>query len=109
MFRAGVVDEVRAAVAAGISRTAEQALGVREILELPPDEALERLVVRTRRYAAYQRKWMRRIPGIVVVDGDRSPTTVAEEILAWAEDGDGPVGWPVRAAPPRAGTDDAVQ
>jgi tRNA dimethylallyltransferase len=85
MFHAGVVDEVRAAVTAGVSRTAAQALGMREILELPPDQALERLVVRTRRYAAYQRKWMRRIPGIVVVDANRAPTSVAQEILALAE------------------------
>jgi len=38
--------------------------------ELPPEEAMETLVVRTRRYAAYQRKWMRRIPGLVNVDTD---------------------------------------
>jgi tRNA dimethylallyltransferase len=81
MLAAGVVDEVRAALAAGISRTAEKALGLRELAELPEDEALERLVVRTRRYAAYQRKWMRRIPGIVMIDADRPPTEVADEIL----------------------------
>ncbi len=81
MLAAGVVDEVCAALAAGISRTAEKALGLRELAELPADEALERLVVRTRRYAAYQRKWMRRIPGIVMIDADRPPTEVADEIL----------------------------
>jgi tRNA dimethylallyltransferase len=81
MLAAGVVDEVRSALATGISRTAEKALGLRELAELPTDEALERLVVRTRRYAAYQRKWMRRIPGIVMIDGDRPPTEVADEIL----------------------------
>ena len=43
-------------------RTAEKALGLRELAVLPADEALQRLIVRTRRYAAYQRKWMRRIP-----------------------------------------------
>ena len=32
-------------------------------------EAIEAIVIRTRRYAAYQRKWMRRIPGLVPVDG----------------------------------------
>ena len=81
MLAAGVVDEVRAALATGISRTAEKALGLRELAELPADEALERLVVRTRRYAAYQRKWMRRIPGIVMIDADRLPTEVVDEIL----------------------------
>jgi tRNA dimethylallyltransferase len=82
MFGRGVVDEVRAALAAPVSRTAEKALGLREIGELDPDAALDRIVVRTRRYAAYQRKWMRRIPDIVLVDAERDPTVVAHEIAA---------------------------
>jgi tRNA dimethylallyltransferase len=81
MLAAGVVDEVRNARAAGISRTAEKALGLRELAALPPAEALERIVIRTRRYAAYQRKWMRRIPGIVMIDGDRPANEVADAIL----------------------------
>ena len=81
MFARGVVDEVRAALAGPVSRTAEKTLGLAEIAELGPD-ALEPLVVRTRRYAAYQRKWMRRIPDLVRFDGDRSPDEVAEEIVA---------------------------
>ena len=81
MFARGVVDEVRAALAGHVSRTAEKTLGLAEIAELGWD-ALEPLVVRTRRYAAYQRKWMRRIPDLVRFDGDRSPDEVAEEIVA---------------------------
>ena len=81
MLAEGVVEEVRRARAAGVSRTAEKALGLRELGELPPDEALERIVVRTRRYAAYQRKWMRRIPGIVMIDADRPANEVADAIL----------------------------
>ena len=37
--------------------------------------------VRTRRYAAYQRKWMRRIPGLVSLPADRPPSEVADAIL----------------------------
>ncbi len=81
MFARGVVDEVRNALEGRISRTAEKALGLSELARLSPDEALERIVVRTRRYAAYQRKWMRRIPGIVMIDGDRTSTEVADAIL----------------------------
>jgi tRNA dimethylallyltransferase len=81
MVDAGVVDEVRRALATGVSRTAEKALGLRELAELPVDEALDRLVARTRRYAAYQRKWMRRIPGIVMIDADRPAREVADAIL----------------------------
>ncbi len=81
MFANGVVAEVRRALALGVSPTAVKALGLREIATLPEQEACERIVVRTRRYAAYQRKWMRRIPGLVSVDGTRSPEEVAEAIL----------------------------
>jgi tRNA dimethylallyltransferase len=81
MFAAGVADEVHAAVAAGVSRTAAKALGLEAIASLPEREALEHVVVRTRRYAAYQRKWMRRIPGLVPLDGTRPPDELAGEIV----------------------------
>jgi len=81
MFAAGVEEEVRAALRGPVSATAVQALGLRETAELPRDRALEALIVRTRRYAAYQRKWMRRIPRLVTVSGDRSPGEIADEIL----------------------------
>jgi tRNA dimethylallyltransferase len=81
MLAAGVIDEVQRALPAGISRTAEKALGLRELAELAPTEALEQLVVRTRRYAVYQRKWMRRIPGIVMIEADRPANEVADAIL----------------------------
>jgi len=81
MFDAGVVDEVRKALASPISATAAQALGLREVAELPRNEALAALIVRTRRYAAYQRKWMRRISGLVSVNADRPPDEVADEIV----------------------------
>ncbi len=81
MFAARVVDEARAALAQPISSTAVQALGLREVAELPPEQALEALVVRTRRYAAYQRKWMRRIPGLVSVNADRPVDDIAHEIV----------------------------
>jgi tRNA dimethylallyltransferase len=81
MFERGVVEEVQRASAGTVSRTAEKALGLRELAELPGDEAFERIVARTRRYAAYQRKWMRRIPGIVMIEADRPPDEVASAIL----------------------------
>jgi tRNA dimethylallyltransferase len=81
MFVRGVVHEVREALGAGVSQTAAKALGLSEIATLPEAEARERIVVRTRRYAAHQRKWMRRIPGLVSVDGTRSPEEVADAVL----------------------------
>jgi tRNA dimethylallyltransferase len=81
MFDRGVMEEASRAVRGPVSRTAEKALGLRELAELPRDEAFERIVARTRRYAAYQRKWMRRIPGIVMIEADRPPDEVASAIL----------------------------
>ena len=81
MLEAGVVEEVRAATAGSISRTAAKALGLSALATLPPDEAREEIVARTRRYASYQRKWMRRVPGLVMIDGDRPPEQVADAVL----------------------------
>jgi tRNA dimethylallyltransferase len=85
MFERGVVEEVRAALGFGVSQTAAKALGLEEIATLPVEEARERIIVRTRRYAAYQRKWMRRIPGLVGVDGTRTPEEVADAVLEVAQ------------------------
>jgi len=81
MVQRGVVEEAREATQRGLSRTAAQALGLDEFAHLPLDEARDRVVLRTRRYAAYQRKWMRRIPGIVLVDADRSTEQVVDAII----------------------------
>jgi tRNA dimethylallyltransferase len=81
MFDAGVEDEVRTALAAPISATARRVLGLDEVATLPREEAIQALVVRTRRYAAYQRKWLRRTPGLVSVPADRPVAEVAAEIL----------------------------
>jgi len=84
MFDAGVVDEVRAALAGPISSTARKTLGLDEVAALPREQAIEAIVVRTRRYAAYQRKWMRRVPGLVMVDADRPPGEIADDIVSLA-------------------------
>ena len=84
MFEAGVEDEVRRALAKPISLTARKTLGLDEVATLPREEAIAALVVRTRRYAAYQRKWMRRIPGVVMVGADRPPGEIADDIVTLA-------------------------
>ena len=84
MFESGVEDEVRRALARPISSTARTVHGLNDIAELPRDEAIAALNRRTSRYAAYQRKWMRRIPGLVTVPADRPAGEVADEILEMA-------------------------
>jgi len=81
MFDRGVEEEVRCALTGTISATARQVIGLREVAELPRSEAIAALVAKTGRYAAYQRKWMRRIPGIVSLSADRPPGEIADEIL----------------------------
>jgi tRNA dimethylallyltransferase len=81
MFETGVEEEVRAALSQPLSATARKVMGLDEIAGLPREQAIEALVVRTRRYAAYQRKWMRRIPGVVMVAANRPPEETADAIL----------------------------
>jgi tRNA dimethylallyltransferase len=81
MIHRGAVAEAHAAMSSPISKTAQKALGLAELTTLPLDEARRRLIERTRRYSAYQRKWMRRIPGIVLVDADRSLEEVVDDVL----------------------------
>jgi tRNA dimethylallyltransferase len=68
---AGFLDEVRALAArpAGLSRTAAQALGYKELLshvagDTTLDEALDLAIRRTRQFARRQRAWFRRDPRI---------------------------------------------
>jgi tRNA dimethylallyltransferase len=84
MFDRGVEDEVHRALEGPISATARTIHGLSDVAELPREEAIEALTARTRRYAAYQRRWMRRIPGLVPVDAGRPPAEVAEEIFSLA-------------------------
>jgi tRNA dimethylallyltransferase len=85
MFDAGAVEEVQRALAAGdVSSTARYAHGLEDIATLPREQALEAMLARVRRYAAYQRKWMRRMPGLITVDATRVPGEVADEIVAMA-------------------------
>lgn len=76
MFERGVVDEVRAA-----GTVVPLVLGLEAVATLPPAQAAEEIVRATLRLASYQRKWMRRIPGIVMIDGQGTPDKVADAIL----------------------------
>ena len=76
MFEQGVEDEVRAAGGA-----APQVLGLDAVRTLPREQAIAELERGTLRFAAYQRKWMRRIPGIVMIDAERPAGEVADAIL----------------------------
>jgi tRNA dimethylallyltransferase len=82
MFARGVEEEVARAHAGPLSTTARQIIGLREIAELPHEDAMEAITRRTTQYAAYQRKWMRRIPGLVLLPADEPLDRMASDILA---------------------------
>jgi tRNA dimethylallyltransferase len=80
MVAAGLLEEVRALAArpGGMSRTARQALGYKELLAhvedgVPLEDCLEEAVRRTRQFARRQAAWFRRDPRITWVgDGDEA-------------------------------------
>ena len=77
MFEQGVVEEVR-----GAGEVVPQVLGLDAVRTMPREEAEQEVIRATRRLAAYQRKWMRRIPGAVMVAGGaRSVDKVADAVL----------------------------
>jgi tRNA dimethylallyltransferase len=87
MFASGVVDEVRAARAGGLSRTAARIHGLQDVSalldgEISEAEAVRRLDTRTRRYAKRQRTWMRRLPGLHAVSAMAAPGDVAAAVAA---------------------------
>ena len=77
MFEAGLVDEVERLLREGLAegRTASRAIGYREVAsylsgDLSLDQARERTLVATRRFARRQESWFRRDPRIVWVRYD---------------------------------------
>ncbi len=81
MLDRGVVEEARAALARPISRSAQKVMGLLDFAQLPPEEAREALVANNRSLVRYQRKWMRRIPGLITLDANRAPEEIAAEII----------------------------
>ena len=89
MVEAGLVDEVRvlASRPAGLSRTARQALGYREVLAhveegAPLADRLEEAVRRTRHFARRQASWFRRDPRVTWAGSGAEAQTLLERALA---------------------------
>lgn len=90
MVEAGLVDEVRGLVSApgGLSSTAAQALGYKEIIDhlegrASLEEAVQEVILRTQQFAVRQERWFRRDPRITWVDVEDDPVAkVAPVVLA---------------------------
>jgi tRNA dimethylallyltransferase len=83
-LEAGFLQEVRrlAARPEGLSRTARQALGYKELLEhvegrCSLDDALDAAITRTRRFARRQERWFRRDPRIVWIEAEPRQNALA--------------------------------
>ncbi|HEX2850569.1 MAG TPA: tRNA (adenosine(37)-N6)-dimethylallyltransferase MiaA [Acidimicrobiales bacterium] len=89
MIAKGLVEEVRTLLAshpAGLSRTARQALGYREILGHvedgePLEACIEEAIRRTRAFAVRQERWFRRDPRIRWYDAGDNPLAVVDDLL----------------------------
>jgi tRNA dimethylallyltransferase len=88
MAAGGVVAEARAAWGGPLSDTARKVLGLEQFATLPEAEAVEEVITATRRLARYQRKWLRRMPGVVTLDGNRPAEEIADEIVALGRAGE---------------------
>ncbi|MFI5039996.1 MAG: tRNA (adenosine(37)-N6)-dimethylallyltransferase MiaA, partial [Solirubrobacterales bacterium] len=82
MAAAGAAAEARAAWARPLSATARKVLGLEQFATLPEDEAVAAVALATRRLARYQRKWLRRMPGVTILDGRRPAGELADEIVS---------------------------
>jgi tRNA dimethylallyltransferase len=86
MVSDGLVEEVEVLRRAGLSRTARQALGYREILRhledgLPLADAVDEAKRRTRAFSRRQRVWWRRDPRIRWYGSAANPLAVIPQIL----------------------------
>jgi tRNA dimethylallyltransferase len=68
MVRDGAVEEARAAWSRPLSKTARKILGLEGL-------------------ARYQRKWLRRVPNVVTLDGTRPPGELADAVIALGRTG----------------------
>jgi tRNA dimethylallyltransferase len=89
MMERGLLDEVVRLRERGLSRTAAQALGYKELLayldgELALDAAVELIAQRTRQFAVRQLRWFQRDPRVRWIDIEHDPVTEAAPAVAAA-------------------------
>jgi tRNA dimethylallyltransferase len=78
MIERGLRDEVEQLLVAGLSPTAMQALGYKEMVDhlsgqMSLDQVVETIVLRTRQFAVRQERWFRRDPRITWFDIENDP------------------------------------
>jgi tRNA dimethylallyltransferase len=86
MIDEGLLAEVASLADSGLSRTAAQALGYKELLahldgSLSLDESVDLVIQRTRQFAVRQLRWFQRDPRIRWVDIEHDPVSEAASIV----------------------------
>lgn len=86
MVADGLEDEVRSLSRVGLSRSARQALGYKEMLAaiegtISKDEAISTIITRTQRFAVRQERWFRRDPRVRWIDVEYDPVAEAMPVL----------------------------
>ena len=93
MFEAGLLDEVRGLLDkhGTLGQTAAQAVGYREAIDhleerMPLDETIEKVRVRTRRFARHQETWFRGLSECRMIDlpTEFDSDRIAEQLVASA-------------------------
>ncbi|MCP3696884.1 MAG: tRNA (adenosine(37)-N6)-dimethylallyltransferase MiaA, partial [Planctomycetaceae bacterium] len=93
-FAAGLVEEVEKLLEQyhSLSRTASQAVGYREVIEMLQqgtslDATIERVTIRTRQFARRQETWFRSLSECRRIEraGVDDPMEIVEEMLSLAE------------------------
>ncbi len=97
MFDGGLVEEVEQLLQQyqNLSRTAYQAVGYREVIEMLQtggqlSDAIERVIIRTRQFARRQETWFRSLSECRRIEqmGVANPTETVDAMIALAEAGD---------------------
>jgi tRNA dimethylallyltransferase len=88
MMQSGLLEEVTRLARRGLSKTAAQALGYKEMIayldgDVSLEQAVGQVIVRTRQFAVRQERWFRRDPRVRWIDIEHDP--VAEVALAVIE------------------------
>lgn len=82
MVEQGAVAEACRAWARPLSATARKILGLEEFATLDEAAAVDSVITATRKLARYQRKWLRKLPNVVTVDGLRPLGELADAVVA---------------------------
>jgi tRNA dimethylallyltransferase len=88
MVEQGVVEEARRAWARPVSGTARKIIGLEEFATLDEATAVDTVISATRKLARYQRKWLRKLPNVVTLDGRQPLGELADAVVALERSGE---------------------